>query len=132
MVFATRVTPIGMLAWQPLLTAMMVLVAVVASWLGHRGAVAGALAVMAAERPGVPAALTAEILVLTLLVPIGRVSLKVAPAIAGAVAIASGMTVALVLGDEVLLACLLVAGLASAASRPSVPSVEPSLTERGT
>ncbi len=132
MALSARVTTIGMLAWQPVLTAALVLVAVAGSWRGSRGIVAGALAVLAAQRPGLPSAAAAAVLIVTLLVPLGRVSLRVAPAVVGAVAVASAMTVAVVLGDEVLLACLLVAGLASAASRPSALPVEPSLTERGT
>ncbi len=131
MALTARITAPGMLVWQPVLTAVLVLTAVVASWRGSRSTVVGVLAVLAALRPGMLSALTSAALAMTLLVPTGRVSLRVAPVLVGAVAVASAFTVALVLGDEILLACVLVAGLASAASRPSAPA-EPPLTERGT
>lgn len=111
---AAHATPDGMAHWQPLLTMIMVPVAVAAAALGRWDGAAAALLLMGATRPGAGGFAAALLLAIT---PAGRRLTRSERLSSGVVGGAVALLVAVVLRDQVVLGVALALGVAVVAIR---------------
>jgi hypothetical protein len=127
--FATNLAPGAMPTWRPLATLILVPSLVAAAHRGHWANALGSAAVLVALQPGVSTLVAAGVALLAALVVVRgsgaadptvsrRVTFPESRGEAVLLAAAMALAAAAVLRDEVVLATLLVAGVASAAARP--------------